>query len=82
MNRVYGYEGEATKKYGVQMYKLSEEIFTARASRVPFSLSSILRHHSDRPSCAQSRLLRSSPPPPLLAWTPRPTRPTRRCIKA
>ncbi|GAA6006865.1 PP5 family serine/threonine-protein phosphatase [Rhodotorula paludigena] len=29
MNRVYGYEGEATKKYGAQMFKLSEEVFTA-----------------------------------------------------
>ncbi|GAA5992906.1 hypothetical protein JCM10908_001399 [Rhodotorula pacifica] len=29
MNRVYGYEGEATKKYGAQMNKLSEEVFTA-----------------------------------------------------
>ncbi|BGP56321.1 Palmitoyl-protein thioesterase 1 [Rhodotorula sphaerocarpa] len=30
MNRVYGYEGEANKKYGAQAYKLSEEVFTAR----------------------------------------------------
>ncbi|BGP49272.1 Palmitoyl-protein thioesterase 1 [Rhodotorula kratochvilovae] len=29
MNRVYGYEGESTKKYGPQTFKLSEEIFTA-----------------------------------------------------
>ncbi|GAA6025395.1 hypothetical protein JCM8202_005280 [Rhodotorula sphaerocarpa] len=29
MNRVYGYEGEANKKYGAQAYKLSEEVFTA-----------------------------------------------------
>ncbi|POY71537.1 putative Protein-serine/threonine phosphatase [Rhodotorula taiwanensis] len=29
MNRVYGYEGEANKKYGGQAYKLSEEVFTA-----------------------------------------------------
>ncbi|KWU41314.1 protein phosphatase 5 [Rhodotorula sp. JG-1b] len=55
MNRVYGYEGEANKKYGAQAYKLSEEVFTA----LPLS-TLITASSSPRPDAAPN------PPNPTL----------------